>query len=46
MNTDKLYKDLINSEELKDVPIKYIFTVAVTVLKLIQGNNYVYKIGE
>jgi len=46
MNASQLYKDLVNNEELKDIPLVYVCRVAVVVLKLIQGNKYVYRIGE
>lgn len=46
MDLDKFVKDLLNNEELLDVPITYIGKVALVVLKLMQGNKYVYKIGE
>lgn len=46
MDTDKFVKDLLNNEELKDVPIIYIGKVALVVLKLIQGNKYVYTLDE
>ena len=46
MDTKQLFNDLVNSEELKDVPLKHIGKVAIVVLRLIQGNKYVYKIGE
>lgn len=46
MDTEKLVKDLINKEELKDIPIVHIGQVAVALLELLQGNSYIYKIGE
>lgn len=46
MDIDRFVKDLLNNEELKDVPISYIGRVALVVLKLIQGNKYIYKIDE
>lgn len=47
MDTDRLFKDLANSEEIRDVPIMYVARVAVTLLKLLQGNRYNYIfIGE
>lgn len=46
MDTDRFVKDLLNNEELKDIPIVYIGQVALVVLKLIQGNAYVYTLDE
>lgn len=46
MNTKQFFNDLVNNEELKDIPLKYIGRVALIVLKLIQENNYIYRIGD
>ena len=46
MDTEKLVKDLMNREELKDIPLMHIGQVALVLLELLQGNNYIYKIGE
>jgi len=46
MDTKQLFSDLVESEELKDISIKHIVKVAIVVLKLIQDNKYIYRIGE
>lgn len=46
MDMERFVKDLMNSEELKDIPLMYIGKVAIVVVRLLQGNKYNYKIGD
>ena len=46
MNMDKLYKLLMNNEELKDIPIIYIFQVAVAVFEIINSGECMYKLED
>lgn len=46
MDTKQFFEDLVESEELKEIPLVYIGKVAVVVLRLIQNNKYIFRIGE
>lgn len=46
MDTEKLFKDLTNDIRLQGVPIEYICRIAIVVLDLLNGNKYIFKIGE
>ena len=46
MDMDKLYKLLMNDEELTDVPIMYIFKVALVVFKIINSGECMYDLKE
>lgn len=43
MNMEKLYKKLINMDDLKDVPIAQIFKVVVCVFEVIGSGECFYK---
>ena len=43
MDTDKLFKDLTNSEDIKDIPLMHITRVAVEVLLLLVEHGYYLK---
>ena len=43
---DKLYKLLANDEELADVPILYVFRVAVAVFKIINSGECKYDLED
>ena len=42
MNPDQLYKELTNSEELKDIPLSHIIKVAFVVIKILQSNGMIF----
>ena len=46
MDMDKLYKLLANDEEIADIPILYIFRVAVAVFKIINSGECNYKLED
>ena len=39
MNTEKLYDKLVESEEIKDIPIDYIFRVVICVMQIINSGE-------
>ena len=46
MDMDKFYKLLTNDNELADVPILFIFKVAVEVFKIINSGECNYKLED
>lgn len=42
MDIGKLYDKLMASEELKDIPFRYIFRVAVCIIKIINSGECFY----
>ena len=46
MNIDKLYKLLMNDEDIMDIPILYVFRVAVAVFKIINSGECKYELED
>ena len=46
MDMDKLCKMLTNDVDIQDIPILYIFRVAVAVFKIINSGECMYKIDD
>ena len=46
MDMDKFYKLITNDEELADIPITYIFKVAIEVFKIISSGECNYKLED
>lgn len=44
MDMDKLYKLIINNEELKDIPIIYIVRITVAVFEAINSGECMYEL--
>lgn len=43
---DKLYKLLANDEDLADIPIMFVFRVAVAVFRIINSGECNYKLED
>lgn len=43
MDTDRLFEDLTNCEDIKDIPLMHITRVAVEVVLLLVKNGYYIK---
>lgn len=39
MDTDKLYKELVNKEDIQDIPIETICRVAICVIEIINSGE-------